>query len=334
MKPRMKFAELAYQDGCLTEGVLDAIARWEEEMEADLADANARAMELTARCDRERALRVAAERERDLARERAHAGMPLCVCAKWGGCHVNAGMAVVHFFDLARIDTLRRIQDRERSIAGKQSARLSNTLAAQSRWHRRAQAAESRAIKAEREAAVRRDSDGYVVYGPLTEHPRDDVPPSSGGARGLDAADTFDDLRFGEDLDDLARRRVTEPPPVDVDALRRTAREIIQAKTAAIAERDARIEVLERERDGLKGIVDGYGCELLCGTDYNGKPYAVRGNSGAISYVQDAIARAERAEARIAKVAKWASDLRQSSSTQVAMLGQILDEILDGREGA
>lgn len=116
-------------------GISGNLADAAEALEDDLAAERSRCQDLTARLDRARTDYRVVNGERD---------------------YFERGIAVLHLVYEMREHALQTRHDRERAIAHRQSARLSNTLAGQSRFHRRAQAAESRAIKAEREAATLR----------------------------------------------------------------------------------------------------------------------------------------------------------------------------------
>ncbi len=472
-----------------------AVRAWASEvrtLEADLADANARAMELTARCDR---MRVAATEANDSAREwkrscdmatatlhliyemREHAlrrewqralsvsdyerDMAISVAGRAlaksdRGVSRDlfyAGMAVVHFFDLARI------KEQDRQIFGRwltiEEARLAGEMSIYGRYtpklrafHRRAQAAESRAIKAEREAAtlrvrlqgaiakippgdlwrmrIERENEARACATPGTREVRRnggnacdmDAGPcacgawhkpgqewagipdvaleaTSGGNRQAEAAEcvaaltklgaraTIDGpstLRPGDTLvtggipvgirgpfpiadtisrvdslrleRDAARARAERdgcdnsttddsdlcdgcamfpgPPPVDVDALRRTTREIIQAKTDAIAERDARIATLERERDEARDTQrDLHRRTQEAEALAESRAAMARACCGACDYAKG-IARAERAEAAMKRVRDVVYDMTLPSTDA----WRAVHAIIDGKEVA
>lgn len=168
--------------------------------EADLANANLRAQDLAAQLDRTRAERDALQRHYDAASPEHNL------------------LALLDLYD-----------DRRAEIAAREPA-LKRLYAA---MHRRAQAAESRIAKLERENTTLRArlAGAIAKLPPVVTIPPIALEPTIEGGRGLDAAD---DLALG-----LAATEY---------AYEYAVRDLRMAR-AAIAERDARIETLERERD-------------------------------------------------------------------------------------
>ena len=187
--------------------VVGPLVRAAEALEADLADANARAMELTARCDRMRDVVRAREAETLAASAEADELRAELLCARGDvdmmrdavkraeadayetphtRCFADkgrwmAGMGVVHFFDLARLDVVtERMDGRCKCVVAQICGAPGDTHTEceergardqeayehgmadgigchqgdQRAMHRRAQAAESRATKLAREAAT------------------------------------------------------------------------------------------------------------------------------------------------------------------------------------
>jgi hypothetical protein len=290
-------------------------------LEADLADANARAMELTARCDRERALRVAAEREAKSETHRADTnydtGTAIIRSAteRW-----KAGMAVVHFFDLARMDAL--------------------TDANAAEFHR----------------GVKRCAELTRAIPPVA------LDATSGGARGLDAGDglarrrvterTGDPLRVAEMLADFAHDIAERD--ARIEALERERDEIAGALACgtehsleAVRLLKAAHDIVRQQRDESRALHDADAVTIdairshrdraqressmrhqllvdiarhlgMLGCDLTALPEGVAA----------AIARAERAEAVIAK----AREVLAPSTWHPGVTRALA--ILDGKEGA
>lgn len=292
----MKLSECVRIGCAITGSLADAIAA----LEADLADANARAMELTARCDR---MRV----ERDDANARAANGglddfdeayASLLATSRVWEERAYAAVLVYEMREHAlQAEAIRERTAREIGM-GVAQGELNRRDEKSAKFHRRAQAAESRAIKVERESATLR----VRLQGAIREMTAERLRVWAEIAHEHGALPTTDDYEARTDrmLAERDKNATTKRPfvqrnavlvegplpefPRDADLARRRVTELAEGPSLAtmriatleaectrrgadIAERDARIAELERERDDFERALALHATHLVRRSD-------------------------------------------------------------------